>query len=193
MGHFLLSDFSSDGTKVWLQPDAVSNGGSLHDAESIDSHILLGARFNSTKKLFLLYLIDSKDPFFFLVHTEFKSCDLLDQVYRSSGSTNYVNIRPINAWVDYQRKLSYLRDIVVCHMSNKENCANLYFAVIVYVPFFVFERISAALPDIGEMDINKKTSKLANKSHCCSVSEASTIRLPGKSSPVLPAVEISNI
>jgi len=91
-GHFSLNASSSDGTKVWLQSDAVSNGGSLHDAVSVGSHILLGARFNLMKELSLLRPIDDIDPFFFLVRTEFKSCILLDQVYHGDGSTNYVNV-----------------------------------------------------------------------------------------------------
>jgi len=78
-------------------------------------------------------------------------------------------------------------------VSNKENYTNLYFAVIVHVPSFVFERISAALPDIGEMDIDKEASGSVKKSHHRSASEASIIRLPKKGLPVLLAVEISNI
>jgi len=78
MSHFPLSNFSSDGMKVWLQSDAVSNGRSLHDAGNVDSCILLGARFNLTKELSLLCPIDVKNPFFFPVRTEFKNCVFFD-------------------------------------------------------------------------------------------------------------------
>ena len=52
------------------------------------------------------------------------------------------------------------------------------------------------LPDIKEMNIDKDTfSELwsKKKSHICSISEASMIRLSRNSLPTLSAVEISNI
>lgn len=78
-------------------------------------------------------------------------------------------------------------------MDNKENCANLYFIIIIHVPSFVFERISVALLDIRKMDIDKEASKSIKKSHRHSTSEASMIKLLRKSPATLSAVEISNI
>ena len=90
----------------------------------------------------------------------------------------------------------YLSDISICYVSNKENCANLYFAVIVYIPSFIFERIFSLFLDIEEINIDRNASlrsALTKKSYTCFALEANIIRLPGKDPLTLSVVKISNI
>jgi hypothetical protein len=98
----------------------------------------------------ILDTIPSKCPFFYLVKAVEQRCVFLNQVFHGRESQVNVQVRPVNVWVDYVRKLEFYHNLNLCKTSPDALRADIYFAVIFHVPCFVFER-TALLPAVDNM------------------------------------------
>ena len=204
------NDVPSDGDKtgtVWFddinlgdpptKKGYIHNGGVMSDPVSPGYLMLLRSRKGSPS---ILNPVADRTPFFYPVRRESKKRVFLDQVYRGGGSTAYVDVRPISAWVDYRRKLEFSLDNGMCWVGEKDNRADLFFAVIINIPSFFHEKVASALPAVSEVEEEleamlmdtKPASESKGKTRARSASEASTVLLPGRGKK-LPVLEISNV